>query len=103
MPQLAVRTYSSLAEIFTAVKEGQIFAGLHGELQIAYYMRQNPETAIYVAVESVVRHSSDIRIAVRPDAPNLMRWVNVYLANHVGVLDKSELMERYVKPSSDAR
>ena len=66
-------------------------------------MRQNPETAIYVAVESVVRHSSDIRIAVRPDAPNLMRWVNVYLANHVGVLDKSELMERYVKPSSDAR
>jgi len=103
MPQLAVRTYSSLPEIVSAVKEGEIFAGLHGELQIRYYMRQNPETAIYVAVESEARHPSDISIAVRPDSPNLLRWVNVYLANHVGVLDKSELIERYVEPSTEAR
>jgi ABC-type amino acid transport substrate-binding protein len=99
MPQLTVRTYRSLAEIVSAVKEGHIFAGLHGELQIEYYMRQHPETAIYVAVEPDVRLPSDICIAVRPDAPNLLRWVNVYLADHVGILDKSELIERYLEPT----
>lgn len=64
--------------------------------------RQHPETAIYVAVEPNVRLPSDICIAVRPDAPNLLRWVNVYLADHVGILDKSELIERYLKPTIES-
>jgi ABC-type amino acid transport substrate-binding protein len=97
MPQFSVKRYSSLAELITAVKEGQIFAGLHGELQIEYYMRRNPETAIYVAVEPRARHPSDISIAVRPDSPNLLRWVNVYLSNHVGLLESTEIVERYMK------
>ena len=97
MPQFAVKRYDSLPDIVTAVKEGQIFAGLHGELQIKYYMRRNPETAIYVALEPRARHPSDISIAVRPDSPNLLRWVNVYLSNHVGLLDSTEIVERYMK------
>lgn len=103
MPQLSIKTFSSLPEIVTAVKAGKIFAGLHGEIQIEYYMRRNPETAIYVAVEPETRHPSDISIAVRPDAPNLLRWIDVYLANHVGLLDKSELIERYLDQSAAAR
>jgi ABC-type amino acid transport substrate-binding protein len=97
LPQFAVKRYGSLSEVVTAVKEGQVFAGLHGELQIEYYMRQNTETAIYVAIEPKARHPSDISIAVRPDAPNLLRWVNVYLDNHVGLLDSAEIAERFVK------
>jgi len=97
MPQFAVKRYDSLPDIITAVKEGRIFAGLHGELEIKYYIRRNPETAIYVALEPRARHPSDISIAVRPDAPNLLQWVNVYLANHVGQLDSDEIVERYIK------
>jgi len=97
MPQFAVKRYDSLPDIVTAVKEGRIFAGLHGELQIEYYMRRNPETAIYVALEPRERHPSDISIAVRPDSPNLLRWVNVYLSNRVGLLDSTEIVERYMK------
>ncbi len=95
LPQFAVKPYPDLPEIVTAVKEGEIFAGLHGELQIDFYMRQNPATAIYVAVKPTRRHPSDISIAVRPDAPNLLRWLNVYLANHVGLLDSAGVIERY--------
>lgn len=29
----------------------------------------------------------NIRIAVRPDAPNLLRWLNMYLDKYVGLLD----------------
>jgi hypothetical protein len=86
-----------LPDIITAVKEGRIFAGLHGELQTEYYMRRNPETAIYVALEPRARHPSDINIAVRPDAPNLLQWVNVYLANHVGLFAGTEIVQRYRK------
>jgi len=96
LPQFAVKRYDSLPAMVTDVKEGRIFGGLHGELQIEYYMRRNPETAIHVALEPRARLPSDISIAVRPDAPNLLQWVNVYLANHVGLLESEEIVERYI-------
>jgi ABC-type amino acid transport substrate-binding protein len=94
-PQLAVHPLPGLAELVNAVKERSIFAGFHGELQINDYMHRHPETAIYIGLDPEAPYPSDISIAVRPDAPNLLRWVNVYLANHVGELDTSELIERY--------
>ena len=95
LPQFPAKLYQSLPEIVTAVKEGRIFAGLHGEVELEFYMRQNPETAIDIAVEPKVRHPADISIAVRPDAPNLLRWVNVYLDNHVGLLDTEAVIDRF--------
>jgi hypothetical protein len=59
-------------------------------------MRSNPATAIHVAIDPDIRQSSDIRIAIRPDAPNLLRWVNLYLADHVGMLDDAEIVHRYL-------
>ncbi len=96
-PTLRVKPYGNLAEIFAAVGKGEIFAGLHGELEIEFYMRENPRIAIYVAVEPRIIYTSDIRIAVRPDAPNLLHWVNIYLANHIGLLDTADIIERYEK------
>lgn len=61
---------------------------------IDYFMRRNPATAIYVAIDPDVRQTSDLRIAVRPDAPNLLRWVNLYPADHVGMLDDAEIVQR---------
>ncbi len=95
LPQFPVKLYQSLPEIVTAVKVGRIFAGLHGEVELEFYMRQNPETAIDIAVEPKVRRPDDISIAVRPDAPNLLRWVNVYLDNHVGLLDTAAVINRF--------
>jgi len=92
-----LKPYRSLAEMMTAVREGRIFAGVHGELQINYYMHLFPSTAIYVAVDPEVHQPSDISIAVRPDSPNLLRWINVYLADHVGLLDSEEIVARIVK------
>jgi len=103
LPQFAMKRYGNLADMVTDVKEGRIFGGLHGELQIEYYMRGNPETAIHVALEPRARHPSDISIAVRPDAPNLLHWVNVYLANHVGLLDSEEIVERYIRIPMESR
>ena len=97
LPRLRPRLYQGLPEMMAAVRAGEIFAGLHGQVQIEFYMREQPDTAIYVDVEARERSPSDISIAVRPDSPNLLRLVNIYLANHVGLLRPQEVIERYRK------
>jgi ABC-type amino acid transport substrate-binding protein len=101
-PKSRLRTFDSLDAMIAAVRAGKTFAGMHGGLQIDYYLRSNPATAIYVAVDPDIRQSSDIRIAVRPDAPNLLRWVDLYLANHVGMLDDAEIVRRYLDREQDS-
>lgn len=99
LPRVQVKAFSELDDIVNAVKEGDIFAGIHGSLQTHYFIRSHPATAIYVAVDSNVRLSSDIRIAVRSDAPNLLRWVDLYLANHVGMLEHADILDSYLANS----
>lgn len=96
-PNVKLKAYDTLEQIMAAVKAGEIFAGMHGSLRTNYYLRRNPALAIYIAVDSTIRVSSDIRIAVRPDAPQLLRWVNLYLANYVGTLDHEKIIERYLQ------
>jgi hypothetical protein len=95
-PDSLLRRFESLAGMMAAVRSGETFAAMHGGLQIDYFLRRNPATAIYVALDADIRQTSDIRIAVRPDAPNLLRWVNLYLADHVGMLDDAEIVQRYL-------
>jgi len=96
-PNVHIKPYTALPELMQAVRNGEIFGGVNGGLQISYYMRQHPSTAIHVAVDPTVHRPSDICIAVRPDAPSLLRWVDIYLANNVGIEDAEDLVKRYVE------
>ena len=100
-PGSRLRRFDTLHEMMEAVRSGQIFAAVSGGLQVDYYLRRHPATAIYVAVDPDIHQPDDIRIAVRPDAPNLLRWVNVYLANHVGMLEDAEIVRRYLERVED--
>jgi ABC-type amino acid transport substrate-binding protein len=95
-PSSRLRRFEHLDEMMVALRNGEIFAVMNGGLQLDYYLRSNPATAIYVAVDPDIRQPDEIRIAVRPDAPNLLRWVDIYLANHVGMLEDSEIVQRYL-------
>jgi len=101
-PTSPLRRFETLHEMMAAVGGGETFAALHGGLQVDYFMRRNPASAIYIAIDPDIRQSSDIRIAVRPDAPNLLRWVNLYLADHVGMLDDAEIVQRYLDWGSES-
>jgi hypothetical protein len=82
--------------MMAAVRSGEIFAAMNGALQVNYFMRRNPATATYVAIDPGIGQPDDIRIAVRPDAPNLLRWIDLYLANHIGMPEDAEIAERYL-------
>ncbi len=94
-PQIKTEEYESFPEIMAAIKERKIFGGYHGEIQIKFFMRQHPAFAIHVGTEPPIRDPSDIAIAVRPDAPNLVRWLDIYLENRIGELDAHAVIERY--------
>jgi ABC-type amino acid transport substrate-binding protein len=100
-PASRLQRFDDLREMMAAVRRGETFAALHGGLQVDYFMRRHPATAIYVAVDPDIRQPSDIRIAVRPDAPHLLRWVDLYLSDHVGMQDDSEIVRRYLDWESD--
>ncbi len=99
-PRVRIEPFPSLEEMMDSVREGRIFGGVHGGLQLAFYMRERPSTAIHVAIDQEARTPSDICIAVRPDAPNLLRWVNVYLATNVPEEDTDAIVSRYADRSS---
>jgi hypothetical protein len=69
-----MRRFVDLDQMMAAVPKGEIFAAMHGELQMEYAMRSNPSAAIFVAIDADIHQSSESRIAVRPDAANLLRW-----------------------------
>lgn len=95
-PRFKLQAFDSLKDIVPAVKNGEIFAGMHGSLRTGFYMRRHPATAIHVAIDSKHHLPSDIRIAVRSDAPNLLRWIDLYLANRVGMQKNEEIIEKYL-------
>jgi ABC-type amino acid transport substrate-binding protein len=101
-PKSPLRRFESLDEMMAAVRSGEIFAAMNGGLQLDYFMRRNPATAVYVAIDPDIRQPDDIRIAVRPDAPNLLRWVDLYLANHVGMLHDAEIVQRYLDSEQES-
>ena len=101
-PGSPLRRFKRLDEMMTALRNGEIFAVMNGGLQLDYYMRRNPATAIYVAIDPDITQPDDIRIAVRPDAPNLLRWIDLYLANHIGMLDDSAVVQRYLEQAPAA-
>lgn len=102
-PRSPLRRFERLDEMMAALRNGEIFAAMNGGLQLDYFMRRNPATAIYVAIDPDIREPDDIRIAVRPDAPNLLRWIDLYLANHVGIQQDAEIVERYLEWESTAQ
>lgn len=95
LPQFKVKEYETFPEIMAAIKERKIFGGYHGEIQIKFFMRQHPEFAIHVGTEPPVRDRSDISIAVRPDAPNLVRWLDIYLEDQIGEQDADGVIKRF--------
>lgn len=91
-PHLKLKTYPHFSDLAHAIKTGALLIGLHGELQAEYYFRQHSELAIDIGFESLNR-SSDIRMAVRPDAPNLLNWLNIYLENYLAPRPLADILE----------
>ena len=74
--------FKSFDDMLKAVTAGKLFASVQGETAARYYLHTNPFANIRLKLceyEDLIDH---VWIAVRPDAPDLVRWIDVLLEVH---------------------
>ncbi len=94
-PSLKIVEFANFDESAKAVMDGKITAAFHGETEVNYFFDKNPAASILLRIEKVQSVQDPIAIAVRPDAPNLVRWLNTFLDAAVGTLTPQELVARF--------
>lgn len=92
-PDASPRLYEDEERLFAAVVSGDVMIGVFDEAGVHYRLHQDPGARIRVrlCVGSGAVHQ--IAIAVRPDAPDLRDWIDIFLQRHLLDLTAQELLE----------
>ena len=92
VPEASPKEFDSLASMMAAVQTGQVVASGQAEALAKYFLRQNPSASLRLKLCLIRQQMIQLAIAVRPDAPHLLRWLNVYLDTQVGIPSVDELV-----------
>ena len=65
-----------------AVTTGKLLGSVQGETAARYYLHTNPFANIRLKLCEAEGRVDHVGIAVRPDAPDLVRWIDVLLEVH---------------------
>ena len=93
VPDAAPKLFDDPLKQFAAVLAGDVLISVHNEAQSRYLLRQQPGARIKVRSCLSGARSHLVAIAVRPDAPDLLRWVNTFLEVELIDLTAEELLE----------
>ncbi len=93
-PDASVKEFDSAFENMSAVLKGEILGSLQGEVQARDFLQDDPAAAIRLKLCEVGKRKDYIAIAVRPDAPNLWYWLNVFLENRTLVFTTEDIFMR---------
>ena len=91
VPDASVKEFDSESEKMGAVLKGEILGSLQGEVQARDFLQDDPAAAIRLKLCEIGKRKDHIAIAVRPDAPNLWYWLNVYLENRTLVFTTKDI------------
>lgn len=90
--KISPKKFSSLSDMMDALQKGEVAVTSQGEIIGKYFLRKHPRAAIRFRLCEVDRPDDQLAIAVRPDAPNLLRWLNVYIETELQPLDVDQLI-----------
>jgi polar amino acid transport system substrate-binding protein len=93
-PRASLKKYDSFEDELTALQKGEILAFLDDDIIIQRYLKENPGAAVNLHIQVLQDLPEYIGIAVRPDSPHLLAWINVYLLTRSRPLTPSELLEK---------
>jgi polar amino acid transport system substrate-binding protein len=96
-PRASLKEYDSFADEVAAVQKGEIFAFLDEDIVIKRYLQENPGAAVNLEIHVLQDLPDFIAIAVRPDSPHLLAWINVYLLTRGLHLTTGELLNKINK------
>jgi polar amino acid transport system substrate-binding protein len=78
-PHATLKEYDSFEDELAAVPKGEILALLDNDIIISRYLKMPPSAAVNLDMHVFKDLADFIGIAVRPDSPHLLAWINVYL------------------------
>ncbi len=99
-PHASLKEFDSWEEMIQAATKGEILAALTSDL-IKLYFREHPSAALHLEIRVLEDLQNPIGIAVRPDSPHLLAWINVYLFTKGVHLTTDELLDRLKQFSGD--
>ena len=68
-------------ELYDALETDRLLAGLGGEIELRQLFAEHPAARIKLKLCLVGEQKDQIAIAVRPDAPNLVAWIDIVMDN----------------------
>jgi len=93
-PNSAVRQFDSSESLAAAVQSGEIVVSLQGEAAAKFYLSRNPAAAIKLQNCNVPARQHRVSIAVRPDATDLARCLDLYIVQRGAIIDLDSLIYR---------
>jgi polar amino acid transport system substrate-binding protein len=92
-PDASPRLYDDEDREFAAVLSGDVIIGVFDEAGARYRLHQSPGARIRARLCLGGGAIHQIAIAVRPDAPNLRDWIDIFLQRNLLDLTAQELLE----------
>jgi polar amino acid transport system substrate-binding protein len=92
-PDASPRLYDDEDREFAAVLSGDVIIGVFDEAGARYRLHQKPGARIRVRLCLGGGAIHQIAIAVRPDAPDLRNWIDIFLQRNLLDLTAQELLE----------
>lgn len=89
-----ITEFASFLDMMGALYKGDIVASYQGELVVRNFLHNNPAYAIKLKLCELDWPVDDIAIAVRPDAPNLLDYLNVFLQDNAIFFEPPELVKQ---------
>jgi polar amino acid transport system substrate-binding protein len=93
VPDAVPKLFDDPIEQFAAVVAGDVLISVHNEAQSRYLLHEQPSARIQIRSCLGGARSLLVAIAVRPDAPNLLRWVDTLLEVELIDLTAEELLQ----------
>lgn len=88
------RSFEDLKSLADAVGSGEIAASVQGELPAKNHLTSHPEAAIHLRFCDVPGRKHRVAAVVRPDAIDLLRWLDIYIAQRGVIIDLDALIYR---------
>lgn len=89
-----IKKFDTFDEMMQAVVGGKVLVTMQGEVAARYFLHTNPFAYIRLKLCEFKEYPDYIGIAVRPDAPDLVEWLNVVLDRYNIRFDADVLIDK---------
>ena len=93
-PRAEIRQYNTFNEMFRAVAGKDLFAALDEDFSLRLKFHGEPEWALWLRYVPVPEKKDPIAIAVAPDSPNLLAFLNLFIEHESMIANPEELLEK---------